>query len=101
MPTDLERRASSLSPGSVLEIAAGTGVVTRALAPLLPQEASYVVTDLKEPILAFNLPPLRQPRPAAMLSVILREVCMLSASSHDLNRATCFRRREASLKAAR
>ena len=48
---DLARLASSLSPGSVLEVAAGTGVVTRALAPLLPPDASYVVTDLNQPML--------------------------------------------------
>ena len=29
---DMARRAAALSPGAVLEIAAGTGVVTRALA---------------------------------------------------------------------
>ena len=48
---DLSRRAAALAPGVVLEIAAGTGVVTRALAPLLPPEASYVVTDLNQPML--------------------------------------------------
>ncbi|TIV70448.1 MAG: methyltransferase domain-containing protein, partial [Mesorhizobium sp.] len=50
---DLARRAASLSPGSVLEIAAGTGVVTRALAPKLPSGASYVVTDLSQPMLDY------------------------------------------------
>lgn len=50
---DLARRAASLSPGSVLEIAAGTGVVTRALAPGLPSGASYVVTDLNQPMLDY------------------------------------------------
>ena len=43
---DIARRAASLSPSAVLEIAAGTGVVTRALAPKLSPRASYVVTDL-------------------------------------------------------
>ena len=33
--TDLAQRAASFSPRDVLEIAAGTGVVTRALAPKL------------------------------------------------------------------
>jgi hypothetical protein len=32
---DLAQRAASLSPGAVLETCAGTGVVTRALAPKL------------------------------------------------------------------
>lgn len=48
---DLSRRAADLSPRAVLEIAAGTGVVTRALAPKLPPEACYVVTDLNQPML--------------------------------------------------
>lgn len=48
---DLARRAAALSPGAVLEIAAGTGVVTRALAPRLGAAATYVVTDLNQPML--------------------------------------------------
>lgn len=48
---DLARRAASLSPGAVLEVAAGTGVVTRALAPKLSPGARYVVTDLSQPML--------------------------------------------------
>lgn len=48
---DLARRAASLSPSAVLETAAGTGVVTRALAPKLSPGASYVVTDLNQPML--------------------------------------------------
>jgi ubiquinone/menaquinone biosynthesis C-methylase UbiE len=40
-----------MSPGAVLEIAAGTGVVARALAPKLSLSASYVVTDLNQPML--------------------------------------------------
>jgi len=48
---DMARRAASFSPGVVLETAAGTGVVTRALAPRLPVFARYVVTDLNQPML--------------------------------------------------
>jgi ubiquinone/menaquinone biosynthesis C-methylase UbiE len=43
---DLARRAASFVPSAVLETAAGTGVVTRALAPKLPPAATYIVTDL-------------------------------------------------------
>lgn len=50
---DLAQRAAALSPRAVLEIAAGTGVVTRALAPKLPQGASYVATDLNRPMLDY------------------------------------------------
>ena len=40
-------------PRTVLETAAGTGVVTRRLAPKLAAEASYVVTDLNQMMLDF------------------------------------------------
>ena len=50
---DLAQRAASLSPNAVLEIAAGTGVVTRALAPKLSPDASYIVTDLNQPMLDY------------------------------------------------
>ncbi len=50
---DLAQRAAALSPGAVLETAAGTGVVTRALAPRLSPGALYVVTDLNQPMLDY------------------------------------------------
>lgn len=50
---DMAERAAALSPGTVLEIAAGTGVVTRALAPKLSSTASYTVTDLNQPMLDY------------------------------------------------
>lgn len=50
---DMARRAASFSPGAVLETAAGSGVVTRALAPKLAANASYVVTDLNQPMLDY------------------------------------------------
>lgn len=48
---DLARRVAAADPSAVLEIAAGTGVVTRALAPKLSPNASYTVTDLNQPML--------------------------------------------------
>lgn len=50
---DVARRAAFLSPDAVLEVAAGTGVVTRALASKLPAAASYIVTDLNPPMLHY------------------------------------------------
>ena len=50
---DLARRAAAWAPGAVLETAAGTGVVTRALAPQLPPGARYVASDLNRPMLDF------------------------------------------------
>jgi SAM-dependent methyltransferase len=48
---DLAQRLASRMPARVLEIAAGTGVVTRQLASVLPQEVSIVATDLNRPML--------------------------------------------------
>ena len=50
---DLAREIASLSPAAVLETAAGTGVVTRALAPKLSAQTRYVVTDLNQPMLNY------------------------------------------------
>ena len=49
---DMARRLALRSPGSVLEIAAGTGVVTRRLAADLPESVRIVATDLNPPMLA-------------------------------------------------
>jgi len=48
---DLATRAEALRPGRVLEIAAGTGVVTRRLARQLPADVEIVATDLNVPML--------------------------------------------------
>ena len=48
---DLAARVSGSSPETVLETAAGSGVVPRALAPMLDAEARYVITDLNQPML--------------------------------------------------
>ncbi len=49
--SDLAQRVCESNPGHVLETAAGTGALTRALAPLLAPTARYVVSDLNEPML--------------------------------------------------
>ena len=56
---DLAQRAEALSPRTVLETAAGSGVVTRALAPRLPPGANYIVTDLNQAMVDYAA--LRQP----------------------------------------
>ena len=48
---DLANRLASRSLARVLEIAAGTGVVTRSLASALPEIVSIVATDLNQPML--------------------------------------------------
>jgi SAM-dependent methyltransferase len=49
--TDLANRLASRSVTRVLEVAAGTGVVTRALAVALPDKVSIVATDLNQAML--------------------------------------------------
>jgi ubiquinone/menaquinone biosynthesis C-methylase UbiE len=49
---DIARRVAALAPSALLETAAGTGVVTRAVAAALPHGFRYVATDLNEPMLA-------------------------------------------------
>jgi ubiquinone/menaquinone biosynthesis C-methylase UbiE len=48
---DLARRLSDLGRGTLVEVAAGTGVVTRALRRALPSEVRIVATDLNESML--------------------------------------------------
>src|SRR6266404_4632332 len=48
---DIAGRLASRSPGRVLEIAAGTGVVTRALVSTLPDRTAIVATDLNQTML--------------------------------------------------
>lgn len=48
---DLANRVDSQSPARVLEICAGTGVVTRKLASVLPGSVSIVATDLNQAML--------------------------------------------------
>ena len=48
---DLAARLASRPLGRVLEIAAGTGVATRAMATALPEAVSIVATDLNQAML--------------------------------------------------
>ncbi len=50
---DIAQRIAALAPKTVLETAAGSGVVTRALAAVLSANADYVVTDLNQPMLDY------------------------------------------------
>lgn len=49
--SDLAARVAAKRPTTVLEIAAGTGVVTRAMAAALPENVSIIATDLNQPML--------------------------------------------------
>ncbi|MEO6363742.1 MAG: class I SAM-dependent methyltransferase [Caldimonas sp.] len=48
---DLAARVAARAPQRVLEVAAGTGVVTRRMAALLPEGTSIVATDLSQAML--------------------------------------------------
>ena len=48
---DLAARLASRPPLRILEIAAGTGVLTRAMASALPASSSIVATDLNQPMI--------------------------------------------------
>ncbi|MFZ3322672.1 MAG: class I SAM-dependent methyltransferase [Usitatibacter sp.] len=48
---DLANRVAARNPRDVLEIAAGTGVVTRAMSGLLPAGVAIVATDLNPPMI--------------------------------------------------
>jgi ubiquinone/menaquinone biosynthesis C-methylase UbiE len=59
---DLAERLSDLRDGQILETAAGTGVVTRALARRLPEGVRIVATDLNQPMLDHAATLLPSPR---------------------------------------
>ena len=46
-------QAAALKPRSILEIATGTGVVTRALVPRLSADAQYVASDLNQAMIDY------------------------------------------------
>ena len=48
---DIARRVAATAPTRVLEIAAGTGIVTRRLRDVLSREAHLTATDLNPPML--------------------------------------------------
>ncbi len=50
---DLVARVRDLDIGSILEVAAGSGVVTRAMAAGLPESVSITATDLNQPMIDY------------------------------------------------
>jgi len=49
--SDIAERVAALGPATILETAAGSGVVTRAVISGLSSDAHYTVTDLNQPML--------------------------------------------------
>ena len=50
---DIARRLADMPSGAVLEVAAGTGIVTAVLALTLPASVAITATDLNQAILDF------------------------------------------------
>jgi len=48
---DIVERLAARPPARILEVAAGTGVVTRRMASVLPESTAIVATDLNQPML--------------------------------------------------
>lgn len=59
---EMAQRVSSLSPQALLETAAGSGAVTRALAAKLNSNVTMTVTDLNQPMLDYSASRLRDDR---------------------------------------
>ncbi len=74
---DLAERVANTKASRVLETAAGTGILTRALARLLPDTTEIVATDLNQPMLDFAA---AQP---ATRRVTWRSADALSLPFHD------------------
>ncbi len=53
---DIVKRVEKLGPTSVLELAAGTGIVTRHLSEVLPPEGHVLATDLNQAMLDYATP---------------------------------------------
>ncbi|MEO6609541.1 MAG: methyltransferase domain-containing protein [Aestuariivirga sp.] len=83
---DLARRATAFSPLAVLETAAGTGVVTRMLAPKLSATARYVVTDLNQPMLDYAA---SQQTPDARIQWRQADALALAFEDHSFDLVCC------------
>ena len=88
---DIARRVAASAPTRVLEIAAGTGIVTRRLRDLLPREAHLTATDLNPPMLEVaraKIPPAMKwssfsppmPPPCRSLMPVSMRLCASSGS---------------------
>jgi ubiquinone/menaquinone biosynthesis C-methylase UbiE len=82
---DLAARVASVAPPDVLETAAGTGVLTRALAARLPG-ANLVATDLNQPMI--DLAAARQPD-AKRVSWRQADALALRFGDHSFDAVAC------------
>jgi ubiquinone/menaquinone biosynthesis C-methylase UbiE len=82
---DMARRVRALQPARVLELAAGTGVVTRELAAQLPESTSIVATDLNPAMLEEAA---RQPI-ARAVTWRQADACSLDFASESFDAVVC------------
>lgn len=82
---DLAARVARVNPARVLETAAGTGVVTRALASQLPAAAQITATDLNEPMLVQA----RKTLPDARVSWQQADALALPFDNEDFDAVAC------------
>jgi len=82
---DMARRVRALQPARVLELAAGTGVVTRALAAALPADTTLVATDLNPAMLEEAA---RQPI-ARAVSWRQADACALPFAAESFDAVVC------------
>ena len=64
---DLATRLASNKTGSVLELACGTGILTRVLRTHLPSQVKLIATDLNEPMFRQARSQVWQARKGAMV----------------------------------
>ena len=82
---DIARRVDVPGGASLLEVAAGTGIVTRALLDRLPADAHLVVSDLNEGMLAIAREHIRDPRVEWQTA----DACALPFESHRFDAVVC------------
>lgn len=82
---DLVGRLDMAAPSRILEIAAGTGVVTRALAAALPDTVTIVATDLNQAMLDHALS-VGTPRPVAWRQA---DAMQLPFAAESFNAVVC------------
>jgi len=83
---DLAERIRQIGPEKVLELAAGTGIVSRQISDALPDSSELVVTDLNEPMLEVAKAKFDQ---AADVSFEAVDACDLPYSDYRFDLIAC------------
>lgn len=81
------RRVAALAPDAVLEIAAGSGIVTRALRDRLPTETKLIATDMSADMLAVARSKIR-PGEQAFFEIV--DACALPYAAESFDAIVCL-----------